>query len=112
MTQSFATVLAADGQEILDWQRSTIVDALFFHAARTPDLKVYTLLGDGENETDTVTASELAAQATALAVWLKRMLEPGARVLLPSESSLDYIRGLPGCLCAGQIGRASGRGGG
>ncbi|MFT8365090.1 MAG: fatty acyl-AMP ligase [Gluconobacter cerinus] len=103
MTQSFATVLGADGQEILDWQRSTIVDALFFHAARTPDLKVYTLLGDGENETDTVTASELAAQATALAVWLKRMLAPGARVLLLYESSLDYIRGLLGCLCAGLV---------
>ncbi|MFT9380092.1 fatty acyl-AMP ligase [Gluconobacter sp. P5B12] len=103
MIQPFATVLAADGKEMLDWQRSTIVDALFFHASRTPDLKVYTLLGDGENETDAVTASQLAAQATALATWLRRMLSPGSRVLLLYESSLDYIRGLLGCLCAGLV---------
>ncbi|UMM08097.1 fatty acyl-AMP ligase [Gluconobacter frateurii] len=103
MTENFHLITSSDGEDILDWQKSTIVDALFFHALRTPDLKLYTFLGDGENETDSVTASELALQASSLAVWLRKLLSPGEKAILLYESSLDYVRGLMGCLCAGLI---------
>lgn len=103
MTLEFHTVPAASGDDVLDWQVSTVVHALFYYAQERPDLKMYTFLGDGENETDTVTAAELAQQAASYGQKLGRFLSKGQRVVLLYESPLDYMRGLLGCLCAGLV---------
>lgn len=101
MNQTFQTVTSAQGEEILDWRSNTIIHALSYYAHVSPDLQLYTLLGDGENETDSATAEQLAVGSRAMAGWLRRLLPHGARVILLYENSLDYIRGLLGCLSAG-----------
>ncbi|MBO1361879.1 fatty acyl-AMP ligase [Acetobacter sacchari] len=101
MKQAFQTVTSAQGEEILDWRSNTIIDALFYYAHVSPDLQLYTLLGDGENETDSATAEQLAVGSRAMAGWLRRLLPCGARVILLYDNSLDYVRGLLGCLSAG-----------
>ncbi|KXV35654.1 multi-domain non-ribosomal peptide synthetase [Gluconobacter thailandicus] len=103
MNETFITTHGPDGEDILDWRENTIVDALRFHALRTPDLQLYTLLGDGENETDGTTAAELDQHAKALGSWLRRLLPEGARAILLYDNSLDYIRGLMACLVSGIV---------
>ena len=103
MSETFITTHGPDGEDVLDWRENTIVDALRFHALRTPDLKLYTLLGDGENETDGITAVELDQHAKDLGSWLRRLLPEKARAILLYDNSLDYIRGLMACLVSGII---------
>ena len=92
-----------NGKYYIDWGENTLVDALAYHRHRTPDHEVYKFLGDGENETDSTTFSQLQDFSFRLGAWLKRVLRSGSRVILLYDSSLDYIRGIMGCMTAGMV---------
>lgn len=103
MSDKFTIVTRANGQEILDWRCSSLIDLLSFQAKRKSDQKLYTFLGDGENETESVSICEFAQHVTALSGWLSGLLTQGAPVILLYDNSLDYVIGLLASMNAGLI---------
>ncbi|HYX23108.1 MAG TPA: AMP-binding protein, partial [Thermoanaerobaculia bacterium] len=65
--------------------------------------RVYTFLGDGENESATLTCGELDRRARALASRLQARGLAGERVLLLYPPGLDYVVAFWGCLYAGAV---------
>lgn len=83
---------------------STLIELLTFQSAHHPDRIAFRFLEDGEQETATLTFSQLESRARAIAVDLQeRGLSPGDRVLLLYPSSLNFIAAYLGCLSAGLI---------
>ncbi|WP_025885508.1 AMP-binding protein [Asaia prunellae] len=103
MSDGFTVVTRADGQEILDWRCNSLIDLLSFQVSRKPDQRLYTFLGDGENETESVSMCEFAQHVTTLSGWLLRLLPQGTHVILLYDNGLDYLIGLMAGMNAGLI---------
>jgi acyl-CoA synthetase (AMP-forming)/AMP-acid ligase II/acyl carrier protein len=84
-------------------QVSTLVDLLALRAAAGDDNPAYTLLGDGETMTASLSYAALEMNAQAIAVLLSSLQCQGKPVLLLYPPGLDYIAAFFGCLYAGAI---------
>ncbi|MFI5685542.1 fatty acyl-AMP ligase [Streptomyces sp. NPDC051636] len=83
---------------------STLVDLCRTRAAAEPDRKGFVFLGDGVEESDSLTLAELDRYARAIAVTLRRRV-PVARscVLLSYPPGLDFHAAFLGCIYAGLV---------
>jgi amino acid adenylation domain-containing protein len=70
-------------------------------AEAAPDSCGYTFLLDGEDQTASLTYSELDQRALALAGWLREHARPGDRVLVLLPPGLDFIASFFACMYAG-----------
>lgn len=71
-------------------------------ATDDPDRLLFTELADGEAETESITAAQLAAQAVEVADRLvQRGAKPGDRVILFDGRTLETLMGYVGALAAG-----------
>jgi acyl-CoA synthetase (AMP-forming)/AMP-acid ligase II len=86
---------------VAEW--TTLVTMCRDRAAAEPDRKNFVFLGDGAEETDSLTLSGLDERARAIAVRLAEVTEPGARALLNFPPGLEFISAFFGCLYAGVI---------
>ena len=82
---------------------ATLVDILQNRAREQPHQIIYNFLVDGENESISLTYSELEQKAKAIATYLQSITSPQDRVLLLYPAGLDYITAFFGCLYAGVI---------
>ena len=84
---------------------SNIVEILNHRAISQGEKTAYIYLKDGENKEVVLTYRELETQAKAIAIRLKQIVDPGARVLLVYSYSgcLEFITAFFGCLYAGVI---------
>jgi acyl-CoA synthetase (AMP-forming)/AMP-acid ligase II len=82
---------------------STLVTLLRERAKERPAQKLYTFLGDGEEEMATLTYAGLDCQARRIGAWLQSLNAEGERVLLLYPSGLDFIIAFFGCLYAGSV---------
>jgi acyl-CoA synthetase (AMP-forming)/AMP-acid ligase II/acyl carrier protein len=81
----------------------TLVDLLALRAAAGDDNPAYTLLGDGETITASLSYAALETNAQAIAVLLSSLQCKGKPVLLLYPPGLDYVAAFFGCLYAGAI---------
>jgi acyl-CoA synthetase (AMP-forming)/AMP-acid ligase II len=65
--------------------------------------KAFTFIENGGKVRRTLTYRELHLGAMAIAAELKKTLQPGSRVLLLYNSSLEFCRAFFGCLYAGMV---------
>jgi len=79
---------------------TTILDLLGLCARERPQAPAYTYLGNGEDETDSVTYGELEIRAHAFAKVLRTYAAPMDRVVLICPSGLEFLTAFFGCLCA------------
>lgn len=79
---------------------TTIPDLLSLRAHEQPLTPVYTYLGNGRSEVDTVTYADLEKRAHALANVLLTHARPMDRVVLIYPSGLDFLTAFFGCLYA------------
>jgi acyl-CoA synthetase (AMP-forming)/AMP-acid ligase II len=91
------------GQDNSGGEWTSLVTMCRDRAAAEPDRKNFVFLGDGSEETDSLTLSELDRRARAIAVRLTEVVEPGARALLNYPPGLEFISAFFGCLYAGVI---------
>ena len=82
-----------------------LVDVLRTWTEQEPDRRIFTFLGDGENESDYLTYSDLFYKAQSIAL---RLLDSspacfGERALLLYPPGLEFITAFFGCLMAGVI---------
>lgn len=91
----------AGSGERAEW--SSLVDMCRGRAAREPGRKSFVFLGDGQEESDSLTLAELDRRARALAVRIGEAAAPGARAILNYGPGLDFITAFFGCLYAGVI---------
>src|SRR5262247_235256 len=82
---------------------STLVDLLRWRAEERGEQRLYTFLGDGEEETAVLTFAELDSRARILGAQLQSMNAQGERVLLLYPPSMDFIVAFFGCLYAGAV---------
>ncbi|MGP4002227.1 fatty acyl-AMP ligase [Streptomyces sp. 8N706] len=83
---------------------STLIDLCRSRAAAEPDRKNFVFLGDGAEESDSLTLAELDRYARAIAVTLrKRVSTARARALLSYPPGLDFHAAFLGCVYAGLI---------
>lgn len=82
---------------------TTLVTMCRDRAATEPDRKNFVFLGDGAQETDSLTLAGLDERARAIAVRLAEVTEPGARALLNYPPGLEFVSAFFGCLYAGVI---------
>ncbi|MGI9516920.1 MAG: aminotransferase class I/II-fold pyridoxal phosphate-dependent enzyme, partial [Pirellulaceae bacterium] len=80
---------------------TTLVERLRYWRSALPEKVVYRFLGDGINETDTVTFSQLDERARACAAKLISMGLRGQRALLMYPSGIEFIVAFFGCQYAG-----------
>ena len=80
-------------------KNSNIVEVLQQRALSHPDRKCIIFLGDGENQSDSLTYKEndLAARNVA-ALMQKRGISKGDRVLIILPNSLEFVKIFYGCL--------------
>jgi acyl-CoA synthetase (AMP-forming)/AMP-acid ligase II/acyl carrier protein len=81
----------------------TLVAALRFAAEHRPEQTAFILLRDGDSDVEEVTYAQLDRDARRLAVSLRRLGAPGARVLLISKHVVEHLRGIFACQYAGMI---------
>ncbi|HKY30161.1 MAG TPA: condensation domain-containing protein, partial [Pyrinomonadaceae bacterium] len=81
----------------------TLVELLRRRASERPDQKVFTFLEDGENESSSLSFSELDRRARAVGAFLQQHGLQGERALLLFPSGLDFIAAFFGCLYAGVV---------
>src|SRR5262245_27644235 len=81
----------------------TLVDLLRWRAQEQGGERLYTFLGDGEEETDVLSFGELDRRARILGAHLQGMNAQGERVLLLYPPGLELITAFFGCLYAGAI---------
>jgi len=81
----------------------TLIDVLDLRAERSPDLRVFTFLAEGEDASDSVTPAELAARARAIAVWIEQSGLSGKRIVLLFPQGLAFIAAYFGCAYAGAV---------
>jgi len=83
--------------------KATIVTVLQTRAALHPERRVFTFLGDGENETAVITYGGLDKAATTIAGKISAMDLSGKNVLMFYPAGIDFIAAFFGCLYAGAI---------
>jgi 7-keto-8-aminopelargonate synthetase-like enzyme/acyl-CoA synthetase (AMP-forming)/AMP-acid ligase II len=79
---------------------TTIFDDLLRNASAAPDEPAFTYLGDGEEETGELSNAALASRALGIARMLASVTQPGDRVLLCFQPSLEFLTALYGCFAA------------
>jgi acyl-CoA synthetase (AMP-forming)/AMP-acid ligase II len=83
---------------------ATLVDLCSTRAAAEPDRKSFVFLGDGVDESDSLTLAELDRCARAIAVTLlKQAPTARARALLSYPPGLEFHAAFLGCIYAGLI---------
>ncbi|MET7933931.1 fatty acyl-AMP ligase [Streptomyces sp. NPDC005322] len=82
----------------------TLIDLCRTRAAAEPDRKSFVFLGDGVEESESLTLAELDRRARAVAVTLRQQVpEARARALLSYPPGLDFHVAFLGCVYAGLI---------
>ena len=81
----------------------TLMDCLLAGCEATPDRRLYTVLGDGENETGACTYAELLIRVQRVAGVLRDRQLRGKTVLLLIRDQLRFIETFVGCLWSGAI---------
>jgi acyl-CoA synthetase (AMP-forming)/AMP-acid ligase II len=81
----------------------TLVEATLRAAELAPSRVLYTFLGDGERESETLTCGQIAEVGRAIAATLSATCAPGARVLLVYRPGLAFITAFYGCMLAGVV---------
>ncbi|WP_017293948.1 hybrid fatty acyl-AMP ligase/type I polyketide synthase [Geminocystis herdmanii] len=91
-------------------KHSNFVNLLQERAVSQPDKVIFTFLGDGEAQTESLTYQQLDSQAKAIAQHLSRTAKnllghqvQGERALLLYQPGLEFITAFLGCLYAGII---------
>jgi acyl-CoA synthetase (AMP-forming)/AMP-acid ligase II len=79
------------------------IDVPQMRASAHPERVALRFLGDGENETCTITYAQLFASASAVAARLQSSAAVGDRALLLYPSGPEYVAAFLGCLLAGVI---------
>ncbi len=79
---------------------SNWVELLEFRARTQPNRLALKLLGNGVQETDALTYSQLYQKAQALGSILQSLGSPGDRALILLPNNLDFLVAFFGCLCA------------
>ncbi len=82
---------------------STLVELLRTQTAERPRQQVFRFLADGENESSSLTFSELDCRARAIGAHLQQHGLRGGRALLLFPSGLDFIAAFFGCLYAAVV---------
>ncbi|MBF0539277.1 MAG: aminotransferase class I/II-fold pyridoxal phosphate-dependent enzyme [Nitrospirae bacterium] len=82
---------------------TTMVDLLHLRTSEQPDKTAYNFFPNGEGAALTLTYSELATRARAIATELTTLCGKGNRAILLYPSGLDFIEAFFGCICAGVI---------
>jgi amino acid adenylation domain-containing protein len=72
-------------------------------AADRGEKRAFTFLASGEAEAEVLSYGELDLRARAVAVGLRKLAEPGDRVLLLPPPGLGFVAALLGCLYAGVV---------
>lgn len=72
-------------------------------ASLTPDRICIQFLADGEQETSSLSFSQLDLQARKIASRLQQLVEPNSRALLVMPAGLEFVCGFFGCLYANVI---------
>ncbi len=80
---------------------TTLVDRLRYWRSARPDEQVYRFLGDGVNETEAITFSQLDERARACAAKLVSLGLRGQRALLMYPSGIEFIVAFFACQYAG-----------
>jgi amino acid adenylation domain-containing protein len=86
-----------------NFRPATLVDLLQQRAADEAVQRLYTFLGDSEDEAEQMTYRELDRRARLIGAALQAVAPPGERVLLLYPPGLEYIAGFFGCLYAGMV---------
>lgn len=84
-------------------ENNTLIDVLRWRAEHQPDNIAYIFLGDGENETQSLTYAQLDKEARVIAAALQEQDAAGERALLLYPPGLEFISAFLGCLYAGVI---------
>jgi amino acid adenylation domain-containing protein len=97
-----STDLQNTDQKIAEF--GSVVELLQQRAIEQPELKGYTFLSDGEQESADLTYQELDIQAQAIAQQLQALgILPGERALLLFPPGIEFIAAFLGCLYAGVV---------
>lgn len=81
----------------------TLIEVLELRAERSPDLRMFTFLSEGEEVSDSLTPAELAARARAIAAWLAQSGLAGRRIVLLFPQGLGFLAAYFGCTYAGAV---------
>lgn len=81
----------------------SLIDLFQLRASENGDSLAYTFLKNGEDETDTLTYSEIDKRSRAISVLLQEKFTFGDRALLMYPAGLDFIIGFMACIYAGII---------
>ncbi|GGO90204.1 fatty acyl-AMP ligase [Wenjunlia tyrosinilytica] len=82
---------------------TTLVELCLRRAASQPDRRMFAFLGDGIEESDSLTLAQLDARARAIATRLSGHAPPGARAVLSYPPGLEFVSAFFGCLYAGLV---------
>lgn len=82
---------------------SSFVTLLQERAVSHPNHVIFTFLGDGETESNSLTYQQLDQQAKAIASYLQQHHATGERALLLYQPGLEFVSAFLGCLYAGVI---------
>lgn len=78
-------------------------DILRERAQNQPEQTAYIFLGNGEDETSSLTYRELDQQARLIAIALRSLAAPGERALMLYPRELEFVTAFFGCLYAGIV---------
>jgi acyl-CoA synthetase (AMP-forming)/AMP-acid ligase II len=81
----------------------TLADLVRVRAQTLAEQRAYHFLGDGENESATLTYAELDRRAHALAVSIRARVDPCTAVILAFPAGLDFIVAFFACLYASVV---------
>ena len=87
--------------QLLEWRSSSSESKI--RSQNQADQKAYIFLGDGINESASLTYRQLNQKAKAIAGYLQSIISKGDRAILLYPSGLEFITAFFGCLYAGVI---------
>ena len=93
----------ADNPDSIIRESESLVEIISKRVVAQPNHVVYKYLGDGINETEQFTFSEIDRVARSIAGELSKKLNKGDRVLLLFPQGLQYIAALYGCFYGGFV---------
>ncbi len=93
----------ADNPDPIIRESESLVEIISKRALAQPNHVVYKYLGDGVNETEQFTFSEIDRVARSIAQALAKKLTAGDRVVLLFPQGLQYIAALYGCFYGGFV---------
>lgn len=96
-----ARVPSAEFEKMKAW--ATLVDMCRDRAAADPGRRIFVFLENGVDESAALTLADVDLRSRAIAVRLRELAAPGARVLLSYPPGLDFVTGFFGALYAGMI---------